>query len=343
MKQTKVIYAHGVHSGGGLTLLKDVFAAAEGDATYHFILDTRCHQYATQYDLVNVDYFSPGLTGRLRSELTLKRSNHAFKRILSFNSLPFLISINIHTTVFFQNVNLISKPAHSTLVERLKRILFKRMATSVDQFVVQTRSVHDAVTRATRRPCRIGTLLDPFLLEHLCHSSTTSLMVSQTKRFVYVADGSPHKNHMRLLQAWELLHETFANLRIELLVTLPLNAGGRWEELTERFDVRRLSVVNIGVVSRDQIFEVYKTCDALVFPSLRESFGLPLLEATASNLDILASELDFVRDVVSPVEVFNPNSKISIARSIARYLALPWPESMNAVSAETLLREVFGD
>ncbi len=56
------------------------------------------------------------------------------------------------------------------------------------------------------------------------------------------------------------------------------------------------------------------------YPSIKESLGLPLLEAQSMSIPIIASELDFVRDIVKPVETFNPHSSLSIQRAIKRYL-----------------------
>ncbi|MEY8216185.1 MAG: glycosyltransferase, partial [Colwellia sp.] len=67
---------------------------------------------------------------------------------------------------------------------------------------------------------------------------------------------------------------------------------------------------------------LYEASKALVFPSLRESFGLPLIEASSAGLPIIASELDFVRDVSCPVQTFDPSSPVSIARAIARFLEI---------------------
>jgi glycosyltransferase involved in cell wall biosynthesis len=61
---------------------------------------------------------------------------------------------------------------------------------------------------------------------------------------------------------------------------------------------------------------------ALIFPSLFESFGLPLLEAAKAGLPILASERDYVRDVVKPVASFDPESALSIARAVLRHQGL---------------------
>ena len=64
----------------------------------------------------------------------------------------------------------------------------------------------------------------------------------------------------------------------------------------------------------------------MIFPSTSESFGLPLVEAAHLGLPILAPELDYVRDVCSPVQTFDPTSPLSIARAVKRFLKVPEPE-----------------
>ena len=70
-----------------------------------------------------------------------------------------------------------------------------------------------------------------------------------------------------------------------------------------------------------------KSSNALIFPSYFESFGLPLLEAKNLNIDIVASEKDYVRDMVDPKETFDPSSSNSIARAIKRYLNIDEPKT----------------
>jgi glycosyltransferase involved in cell wall biosynthesis len=73
-------------------------------------------------------------------------------------------------------------------------------------------------------------------------------------------------------------------------------------------------------LGRAEIDAAYRQSGALIFPSLTESFGLPLIEARGRDLPILAGELDYVRDVCVPVETFDPRSPRSIARAVKRHL-----------------------
>jgi glycosyltransferase involved in cell wall biosynthesis len=81
-----------------------------------------------------------------------------------------------------------------------------------------------------------------------------------------------------------------------------------------------LRVVNHGVVTATRMAELYAASSALIYPSFFESFGLPLLEASAAGLPIVAAERDYVRDVVEPAETFDPTSAVSIARAVRRHL-----------------------
>ena len=121
-----------------------------------------------------------------------------------------------------------------------------------------------------------------------------------------------HKNHRVLIQAFNKLEQLGEN--VELIVTLPSSA---FAELSDGKALR--NVVNLGVLGRDDVLARMRLCSALIFPSKAETFGIPLIEAVALGLPIIASELDFVRDVCLPVETFDPNSFDSIVDAVLRF------------------------
>ena len=104
-----------------------------------------------------------------------------------------------------------------------------------------------------------------------------------------------------------------------------------------------LKISNIGEVSHDEIINLYRSSTALIFPSTIESFGLPLLEASQLSLPIIASEKDFVRDVCTPVQTFDPQSLISISRAIKRFLKMTKQTQQIYTSSEFLNKIGFGE
>ena len=66
------------------------------------------------------------------------------------------------------------------------------------------------------------------------------------------------------------------------------------------------------------VYEIYKFIDFLIFPSLNESLGLPLIEASLHEIPIIASDLEYVYDVCNPKFTFNPYSEDEIYYKILK-------------------------
>jgi glycosyltransferase involved in cell wall biosynthesis len=134
-------------------------------------------------------------------------------------------------------------------------------------------------------------------------------------KFIYVADGVPQKNHPVLLQAWEYLQDRY-QLTPELHLTIP----ARFTELIasiQELQHKGMKIINHGVLDKAELNLLYQECGYLIFPSLRESFGLPLLEAVQAGCGVLAADLPYVYDVIRPSAVFNPVQPQSIAEVVA--------------------------
>src|SRR6185295_12536495 len=58
------------------------------------------------------------------------------------------------------------------------------------------------------------------------------------------------------------------------------------------------AVVALGSVSEDRVHALYRGALALVYPSLYEGFGLPLVEAMASGTPVLASHQASIPEVL---------------------------------------------
>lgn len=59
---------------------------------------------------------------------------------------------------------------------------------------------------------------------------------------------------------------------------------------------------HLGMISYDQVCAMYCSCDALVFPSYIETFGLPLIEAAKTGMPIIAADLPYAREVLDGYE-----------------------------------------
>ncbi len=126
----------------------------------------------------------------------------------------------------------------------------------------------------------------------------------------------PHKNHAGLVAAFEKVLASFPDL------SLVLTGSNEVGALVPPH--LRPSIHHLGYVSRSELIGLTAGADALVFPSLFEGFGLPVLEAMAVSTPIICSDLPTLREVGGSVPTyFDPTSIESIAHAITSFLSAP--------------------
>jgi len=329
MPKKVVLYAPNVHVGGGYVLLESILAAWPAGEALYAVLDARAQSRLKLAPNVEVlQWVRPTLGSRARAEWTLHRACAVDDELLCFHGLPPLLPNAARCTVFLQNrlyfglTSLSMYRPRTALRLAIERLLSRRLRARVAAYLVQTPSMQSDLlqwhAQGSARAPRVRVL--PFMEQAAVSPSPQSGPALEWD-FVYVADGEAHKNHTRLLQAWRLLAQQ--GLRPRLALTL----GARDQPLLDALQALQrecaVEIHNLGQMPHAQVLQLYQRARALIFPSLTESFGLPLLEARQLGLPILAPELDYVRDVCEPAETFDPHSARSIARAVQRFVKQP--------------------
>ncbi|MEA2019619.1 MAG: glycosyltransferase [Campylobacterota bacterium] len=137
----------------------------------------------------------------------------------------------------------------------------------------------------------------------------------------YPAAGRQHKNHENLFKA-------FSKVKSEInlvLTTGEKNKGNNkfddLETLVERYQVGD-KVQILGNLREEELNYIYENASALVYPSLSEGFGLPLVEAMTFYRPILCSYWSCIPEIVGDLGIyFNPKDPENIAKTIDDFLS----------------------
>jgi len=330
---TLVIHAPNIHLGGGRTLLLALLSALKQPAVVQ--LDERFEPLPELDPGVRVIRVAPSLFGRLQAERRLQLLCRSGDVLLCFGNLPPLFRSSALVFVYLQNRYLtdsrplVGLPWSARVRIHIERLWLRHCLRNAIP-LVQTETMSQEVREHFGRDARVlpfisGDMQSPPDRPALCYD------------FLYVASGEPHKNHHRLLQAWVLLADR--GFRPSLCLTLDTQRDAAlcdWvAQLAQRHDLRIFN----NPLPPGQISGLYAQCNALIYPSLFESFGLPLLEARRAGMPIVAAERDYVRDVVVPVESFDPESAMSIARAVLRHQNLACEPSLPG-GADGFLRQL---
>jgi glycosyltransferase involved in cell wall biosynthesis len=122
----------------------------------------------------------------------------------------------------------------------------------------------------------------------------------------------PHKNHAGLFDALSLLRRERRDLQLVLT-----GGGHEGRPVPEGVRVE-------GHVTSDELVSLYRRAAALVFPSLYEGFGQPLLEAMACGCPVAASNAAAIPEATGEAAaLFDPDDPEDIAAVVSAVLESP--------------------
>lgn len=323
-----IIYAPMIYSGGGKSLLLALIQGLQQDASRWddvlVILDSRFGELPDAGSGLTIfPRVSPTVLSRLRAERLLRVISGDQDVVVCLANLPPLFFVKGTVIGFIQNAHLLETLAGQpvTFKKSIERWWFKTFLRHCSSYVVQTKSMRDRLLRfSSLDPSEVLTI--PFVDGALVSKPLGPRQVPAQWDFGYVSLPWGHKNHRRLIEAFILLARE--GLTPSLMMTVPERMDPdlyRWIEHVRR--TQGVNLTNLGEVEYGRIGDIYQSLGALIFPSLIESFALPLLEAQAHGVPILAPERDYVRDVVRPCQTFDPESPRSMMRAVRRYLEKP--------------------
>ncbi len=146
--------------------------------------------------------------------------------------------------------------------------------------------------------------------------------------FMYAGNRRPHKNLGALYRAWEALPP-------ELEIDLALTGEDDGDLGAARPQRARGTLRFFGNVSVHELASLYRGALALVYPSLCEGFGLPMLEAATVGTRVIASSEAVPAVLRDVVDAFAPHDVRALTALMANAATRP-RESRANESARTL-------
>jgi glycosyltransferase involved in cell wall biosynthesis len=220
-------------------------------------------------------------------------------------------TINDLTTLRFGN------PSKNSLLFWAKQRVYawvnKRVACKSDAILTFTEFVKQDVTDYT------GISPDKITAIHLAGDPITEasepLNHLEDKRFImYVGRPTPHKNLERLIAAFQQLNQP------NLYLVLAGKKDANYRRIEAKTDSQ--NIVFTDFITDGQLRWLYENCQAYVFPSLSEGFGLPGLEAMAHGAPVISSNATCLPEVYGDAaHYFDPTDVNAMAAAIGHVLS----------------------
>lgn len=219
-------------------------------------------------------------------------------RVWGINTLEYHDSVNTLTFSSYQRSMLLAKPAEELAAR------WEAMPDKIDRI----RSVHLAA----------DTIFKP-MTSRDTKSVLSKVGVVHKNYWLAVGTLEPRKNLLVLLEAFAALPASIRKARPLVIVG---SVGWKANALLSKIErmKRTGEIIHLGYLERSALAVLFAGASALVFTSIYEGFGLPLIEAMQSGTAVLASDISCLPEVAKGGALyFDPHSPDDLTRLLQRF------------------------
>lgn len=324
MKSRYIIFVNDVAAteGGALTILRQFLSSIQKYSPDNFTYYVFCSlEELKQYESDNIKIIN-NIKGKKRLD-RIKWDLFGLKKWSRKHNIKANLIISLQNTgcCYYKNVKqiiLIHQALSFSQVKKWKffkkderkfwfyQNIYKKIiqySLEDDSFVVvQTEIMKNAIAEQFKKDKSKIKVIRPSL-EKIEVDKINKINFSDKKFHIfYPAATFPYKNHEIIIQALRLLRNKEKDVHDNLLVHFTFDSIEKTQDVKLVKLINKFKIENIvrleGKINHNKVLSFYKSCNLIIMPSYIESFPLTLLEAAAFGLPILASNLDFNREVL---------------------------------------------
>jgi glycosyltransferase involved in cell wall biosynthesis len=243
-----------------------------------------------------------------------------------FNTLMApLVNIPWSLVIHIKTMHAFTAPESLTpLARAYRRLNYPHAARAANAIIINSESLRSEVERYLAVDPRKLKLIYEAVDHDLFKPGDADLARNQvasygvTKPFVlFVSSLWPYKNCDGLLRAWALARSELGDRQLAIV--------GPGRDQAYLASLRSLAanlgisqeVVFVGAVPLEETVSFYRAADAFVYPSLNETFGLPILEGMACGCPVVTSDTSAMPETAGGAALLSdPKDPASIARAI---------------------------
>lgn len=199
-----------------------------------------------------------------------------------------------------------------------KKLFWGRILSLSDSVICPTQDYVDIITQKYGVDNHKCIVIPPGVDLAKFHNLKKFGRISSPVNVLYIGRISKQKNIPRLLNAFKLLTKKYDCI-------LHIVGDGEERSTVENIIVKE-NIENVklyGQIPHQNITNLYKNCDIFVLPSDYESFGIVNIEAMASSIPIVATNIPGVRNVIKDCGLLVKPSSESIAKAIIKLIENP--------------------
>lgn len=300
-----------INGGGGKVLLDYLIDELEKtNKQVFYLIDKRIETDFRSIKSSNVIMFCNASLKERRA--FYQENKKKFSSVLCFGNLPPSIKIEAKVFTYFHQPLYLKIPKDfswkSKLMYKAKTIILNQLKKNTDEWWVQSEVIKNEFQRKYKvQNVEIMPFYPPI-------EDTKADVIKEKHSYIYISNATSHKNHQKLIDAFCMFYDK--NKKGKLILTVSQNYPNIYQLIQEK-QALNYPIENLGFVKREDLAEVYRKAEFIIFPSLAESFGLGLIEAIEKDCKVIGADLPYTFAVCEPSLTFNPLEVDSIVDALS--------------------------
>jgi len=238
------------------------------------------------------------------------------------HQLPLFMRTNVKMVLTVHDIVHVLFPRTMSLPNLVvERLLMRRSIGRADYVIADSISTASGIQEHYQvRPAKIGVVYPggPTLSEHV-HSPIPDDEILPGKYFLFVGTLEPRKNLRAILSAFALLDAE----REDANLVVVGNIGWKTKDVMNLMKAHRYRsrIHFMGYVDADRLSFIYRKALCLIYPSLYEGFGFPILEAMTYGVPVITSNVSSMPEVAGDAALLvDPNDVKGLADAMNKIL-----------------------
>lgn len=230
--------------------------------------------------------------------------------------------VTLHDIIFLEKRGARNKSLYQNLGRLYRRMVVPRILPRCEKIVTVSRFERDRIRTALRLPAdRIVAVhngFSPHFRPVADPSPVTGRYLSDPRYLFFLGNTDPKKNTPRTLRAYARYLERSRNPQPLLIADLSEEVI---DALLRENDIRQIKphLRYPGYIPNTDLPAIYSGASAFLYTSLRESFGIPLLEGMACGTPVVTSDTSAIPEVAGRGAILvDPQDERQIADALLR-------------------------
>lgn len=237
----------------------------------------------------------------------------------------------IHDIIYLEKVSLFSKEGtnYQRFGNMYRRFIVPSVAHKSRRVVTVSRFEKENIDKVLHLGNKLSVIHNG-VGDHFVKINNTELLTEARRKYklperyiFFLGNTDPKKNTANVLKAFALYHQKYND---DLHLVMPDYDESTLLDLlrdTVKPDVRNKIIIT-GYISNEELPAIINQCCILLYPSLRESFGIPILEGMACGVPVITSNTSSMPEIAGNAALMiEPSDPVAITHAIERIVGNP--------------------